>query len=150
VNLKENSRTEVSKNIVTKLIVKDNKNQYAKNGFCSIGRAPLNEAGENTLYNFSYFYKSGLINEQDLKNYLYNGSSPMGKDINPNATTWNAQNYFKRLKDLNTQLDAINEQILGLSKELVNYSANIELKTVETETAGEEAANIAISFQKRF
>ena len=150
VNLKENSRTEVSKNIVTKLIVKDNKNEFAPNGFCSIARAPLNEAGENTLYNFSYYYKSGLIDEKDVIDYLYNGTNPQGKDIDPSATQWNAQNYFKRLKNINAQLDQNTDQMLCLSKEIVSYSANIELKTVEVSSATEEAANIAISFQKRF
>jgi hypothetical protein len=40
--------------------------------------------------------------------------------------------------------------MLCLSKEIVNYSASIELKKVEASSATEEAANTAISFQKRF
>jgi hypothetical protein len=37
---------------VTKLIVKNNNNEYADSGFCSIARAASNPTGENYLYDF--------------------------------------------------------------------------------------------------
>jgi phage minor structural protein len=54
-NLKSIKRTIDSKNIVTKMIVKNNSNVAAKNGFCSIARSPLNELGENFILNFDYY-----------------------------------------------------------------------------------------------
>jgi hypothetical protein len=55
-----------SKQIVSKLIVPDNSNQYAKNGFCSIARAGANPTGENYIYNFRYYVNMGLIKQDVL------------------------------------------------------------------------------------
>jgi phage minor structural protein len=52
VNLKNISRTCDSKNIATKLIVKQNSNELADNGFCTIQKAGSNPTGENYLYDF--------------------------------------------------------------------------------------------------
>jgi phage minor structural protein len=61
INLKSISRNVDSKNIVTKMIVKNNANESAKNGYCSITRAGGNETGENYIYDFSYYMNHGLI-----------------------------------------------------------------------------------------
>jgi hypothetical protein len=55
INLKSISRTLDSSGSVSKIIVKDNSNQFAKNGFCSIARASENPSGENFIYDFSYY-----------------------------------------------------------------------------------------------
>jgi phage minor structural protein len=39
INLKSVQRTIESESIVTKLVVKDNSNEFGKGGFCSIARA---------------------------------------------------------------------------------------------------------------
>jgi phage minor structural protein len=52
VNLKNIKRTYESKNLVTKLYVKPNNNEFANNGFCSIQRAKANLTGENYIYDF--------------------------------------------------------------------------------------------------
>jgi phage minor structural protein len=52
VNLKDIQRTYSSKNIVTKLIVKPNVNELAKDGFCTIQRAGINPTGEDYIYDF--------------------------------------------------------------------------------------------------
>jgi phage minor structural protein len=57
VNLNNVARTNTSKNIVTKLIVKQNANQHAKDGFCTIQRAGANPTGENYIYDFQYYEK---------------------------------------------------------------------------------------------
>jgi hypothetical protein len=44
-----------SDGIVSKIIVKNNANEFAPNGFCSIARAPENPIGENFIYNFDYY-----------------------------------------------------------------------------------------------
>jgi phage minor structural protein len=52
VNLKDIQRNFASNNIVTKLIVKQNANELAKDGFCTIQRAGANPTGENYIYDF--------------------------------------------------------------------------------------------------
>jgi hypothetical protein len=37
------------------MIVKNNANEFAENGFCSVSRAKENPIGENFLYDFSYY-----------------------------------------------------------------------------------------------
>jgi hypothetical protein len=37
------------------MIVKDNANEFAESGFCSIARAKLNPIKENFLLNFEYY-----------------------------------------------------------------------------------------------
>jgi hypothetical protein len=56
VNLKDIKRTFESKKIVSKLIVKDNNNELAENGFCSIAKAKNNPTGENYIYDFRYYH----------------------------------------------------------------------------------------------
>jgi len=41
--------------IVSKIIVKNNNNEFAKDGFCSIARARENPSGENFIYDFTYY-----------------------------------------------------------------------------------------------
>ena len=55
INLKNIKRTLNSDGAVSKMVVKNNSNQFAKNGFCSIARAKDNPTGENYLYDFSYY-----------------------------------------------------------------------------------------------
>ena len=67
LNLKDMSRTYDSKNITTKLIVKQNNNELAEGGFCTIQRAGANPTGENYLYDFQYYHNQELM---DVKDYL--------------------------------------------------------------------------------
>jgi hypothetical protein len=71
VNLKNIKRTFDSKNVVSKLIVKPNSNKYAHNGFCTIARANSNPLKDNTLYDFTYYIKKGIIQAEDLQSLLY-------------------------------------------------------------------------------
>jgi phage minor structural protein len=61
VNLNSISRQVISTAIVTKLIVPNNVNQHANNGFCSIVRAKSNEIGENYIYDFSYYLNTKML-----------------------------------------------------------------------------------------
>jgi hypothetical protein len=69
VNLTGITRQDNSNNLTTKLIVKNNANQYADNGFCSIQRANENLTRENTIYNFDYYIHQGLLDEEEYLNY---------------------------------------------------------------------------------
>lgn len=70
VNLKSSKRTIESKAIVTKLIVPDITTQYANAGFCSISRAAANYSKENYIYNFNYYYNTGLLDKVKMEGVL--------------------------------------------------------------------------------
>ena len=55
INLNQITRTLNSETIVTKTIVKDNSNEHANNGFCSIARGNENYIKDNFVLNFDYY-----------------------------------------------------------------------------------------------
>lgn len=139
VNLKDITRTTESKQIVTKLIVKNNSNDLAKNGFCTIQRAPSNISGENYIYDFQYYHNTGLLEADKYLNELYYTEEAQGPDIpgyeNETTTPTNIQGYFPRLKKLNNQLTDINEKMSGLSQELLQLKAEKEVADAAYEAA---------------
>jgi hypothetical protein len=86
-----------SKAIVSKLIVPDVINGYAKNGFCSIQRAGSNETGENYIYDFSHYVRQGQLDYNMLWNVLYNLEGAKGKDIDKTTEETNLNGYYFRL-----------------------------------------------------
>lgn len=115
VNLKSSKRTLDSKAIVTKLIVPDNSNEFAPNGFCSIARAGANQSGENYLYDFSYYYNFGLLDKNRTQDLLErpakDGDGPL-------------QGYYVKLLALNAQLTVAIDRFTALSKPLMQAEAN--------------------------
>lgn len=141
VNLKDIQRTFESKKIATKLVVKQNSNELAKDGFCTIARANSNPTGENYIYDFQYFHAKDLLDSEKYVAEMYystnplNGNAPSGKDVDSSHTTWNTQNYFARLKDLNNQLTLINDQLAGVNTELIKLNAEKSLQEQKVEAA---------------
>lgn len=133
VNLKDISRTYTSKDIVTKLIVKQNSNEYAKDGFCTIAKSSHNPTGENYIYDFQYYDNIGLLNARDYLDLVYDKTGATGPDLGAGHETeaYNLQGYFPRLKDLNNQIISLNEDIIDLNAELVELEAR---KTVAENT----------------
>lgn len=132
INLNNIKRTLGSKNIVTKLIVKQNSNEFANNGFCTIARAAANETGENFIYDFQYFFNTGLLNARD---YLETLAIPTGTEID----TTSLSGYFYKLKRLNQQIDSQNEILINTSQDKTRNEANLQVAE-----AGWEAANSGI------
>lgn len=127
VNLVDVQRTFESRNIVTKLIVKQNSNDLADGGFCTIARATSNETGENYIYNFSYYQNNGLMSATDYVNTLYKLDGANGKDINENHTKYNLNGYFPRLRAINDKIIIENEKLSGIAIELLKYKANFDV-----------------------
>lgn len=73
IDLKTIRRTIQSDQIITKMIVSPNKNEFATNGFCTIARSKENFASVNFILNFDYYVSQNLIDaealEVDLSNY---------------------------------------------------------------------------------
>lgn len=105
-NLKAITRTVDSDAIVSKMIVKNNSNEYATDGFCSIARAPENPTGENFIFDFSYYINQGLLGFQEVNNDLY-------------LETSGYLGYYKKLKRINANRE---EWILEQSKLFVDES----------------------------
>lgn len=127
VNLVDIQRTHESRNIVTKLIVKQNSNQYANNGFCTIARATSNETGENYIYDFAYYQNNGLMSASDYVNTLYKLDGAIGKDVSASDTSYNLNGYFPRLRAINDKIILENERLSGITVELVNYKAKYDV-----------------------
>lgn len=125
VNLKSITRTDDSKSIVTKLIVRQNSNEFGKNGFCTIARAPSNPSGETCLYNFDYYIQQGLLRAEDWINAWYNTADGQGFESRFNAINATLQNIADGLanqaatraqaqKDLTLCLNGYNSAIENL------------------------------------
>lgn len=80
VNLKDIQRTNTSKNIVTKLVVKQNANELAEDGFCTIQRAGSNPTGENYIYDFQYYHNTGIMDTEEYLTTNYYLEDPVGWD----------------------------------------------------------------------
>lgn len=126
VNLKDIERTFASKDIVTKLIVKNNSNELANSGFCTIQRAQSNMTGENYIYDFQYYHKVNLLNADTFVNTLYYGLGAEGPDI-PGTSDINLNGYYPRLKALNRQMLNLTDEINGFSAELLELKAEKEV-----------------------
>ena len=104
INLNSIKRVVNSDQIVTKLIVETNNNEFAENGACTIQTSELNPTGESFLFNFEYYIKHNLIDRQSLNNDLY--------DIN------NGIGLYTKLKRLNAETEEPIKEISEISPEL--------------------------------
>lgn len=134
INLKSIQRTLDSNGIVSKLIVKNNANQFADNGFCSIARAPENPIGENFLYDFSYYIQQGLMGFSELNNDLY-------LDVNGYI------GYYKKLRKMNQDREKWIEEQAGLTTDISEFQASYQTYKVSVESAQEELRATQISIK---
>lgn len=155
VNLKDIKRTFESKQIVTKLIVKDNSNEFANNGFCTIVRAGSNPLGENFIYDFQYYFNQGLLDAMDYLNTLYSFKAKdesgqevvsEGEDISENQA-FNLVGYYPRLRKINDSLNILNEQLQGLSTGLLQLQAEAEVQKQICINALEDLEEYASEFE---
>ena len=121
VNLKDIQRTDNSKNIVTKLIVKQNSNQYAQDGFCTITRASCNPTGENYIYDFRHYINQGMLDSADYIDTIYSTTGQRGEDVG--TSDWNLKGYALRIKAINNKILPLNKTAMGLSTDLVKLKA---------------------------
>lgn len=148
VNLKDIKRTYESKSLVTKLIVKDNSNEFAKNGFCSVARAKSNPLGENCLYDFQYYFNTGIMNARDHLDTMYAMDGALGKDVHSTDETTNALGYYPRIRALNDLMEGVSEEIMALNTGLIRLKADAEVEKAAKEAAqsGVEEASDSFSY----
>lgn len=126
INLKSIVRNLESDGIVSKLNVKDNNNEFAPNGSCSISRAKENPSGENHLYDFSYYTNQGLLNYDNLQNDLYSLNDNRG---------WIG--YYTKLKSLNNNIQNLIDEHSTLSISYNQFNAEYQSTSLQYEASVE-------------
>lgn len=127
INLKSIQRTVESESIVTKLVVKDNSNEFGEGGFCSIARAKQNPSGENFILNFDYFVNQGLLDENAIKADLYLTSEGQGYI-----------GYIPKLRNLNNTEDVLIEEFSKITPVIDKYEAQYQTYKISVESAEEQ------------
>lgn len=150
INLKNVNRTLDSKSIVSRLIVTDNVNEFAKNGFCSISRAPMNFTGENVIYDFSYFVNNGLLNKSYLESVLYGDAQLL--TLTPEKEVWeridveNINQYYSKLHILNKEVARQSEIVSNYSNSLVQANAYYQAIDAELQQSQEQLIELTEEF----
>ena len=127
INLKSIKRTVESSNVASKVIVKNNNNEFAPAGMGSISRAADNITGENTVFNFDYYIAHGLLEQSAVINDLY-------------GTTSNHFSYFRKLRTCNDKLLPLNQTIVEMQSALDSAQQMYDYCSVEVEAARGELA----------
>ena len=140
VNLKQSKRTIDSKQIVTKLIVPDNTNEFAQNGFCSIARAGANTSGENYIYDFSYYYNFNKLDRAKMHELLYRPKEEWETD--------ELQGYYVQLSDINHKLNDYIDRYTNLAPALMQAEANKQVAESGKVAAEEKYKDLADTFLK--
>lgn len=122
INEKGIKRTNDSKGLVTKLIVKDSYQELAENGIVSIRGAKSNPTGDTNIYNFTYYINHGLLKQFDVLNDLY-GMSGTG--------TFNYYNEVSKLMQLYAPIEQELVAAEGALQAAKDGLANAELMITE-------------------
>ena len=125
IDLKSVSRNLNSNNIVTKTIVKQNSNEFGKDGFCTIARAEENYPLENFVLNFNYYINQGLLNAQTVNNDLYDTTSP---NIG----------YLAHLHEYNSQYDSSIEELVQKKQVLTQTKSLLSVKELNLNALNQE------------
>lgn len=135
INLSNIKKTIDSKDIVSKMIVKPNTNQYAKNKFCTIARGQENYSKENFILNFDYYVRQGLIDFSELNNDLYLES---GEYLG----------YYTVLHRLNERGEDFIDNKIALQKTIDNLSSSLKIYSESVEKGLEEITQKKAEFEK--
>lgn len=128
-NLKSIKRTIESDAIVSKIIVKDNTNEFAKDGFCSIARSEENYCKENFILDFSYYIQQGLLNQEDVNKDLYRSDSGYF-------------GYYKTLRALNNDREKTIEKLSFLITEIANYETGFKTAKEAVQAGNEKIISL--------
>ena len=112
INSKSIQRVVDSEQIVSKILVEENNNEFAIDGACSIARAKDNPTGELFFYDFRHYYTHGLLNYSELINDLYTVNDDL---------PW--LGYYTRMKRANKERQILLDELSALSISLTNLEA---------------------------
>lgn len=123
INLKSITRKVESEEIVTKLMVESNSNEYAKFGSCNIARAKQNVTGENFIINFDYFINKNLLDSENFYSDMY--SLEPGKQLG----------YFVQLKEKNNNIEKLSEELSNLNTHYTNIDSEYQILLSQYESS---------------
>lgn len=135
VNSKSIQRVIDSNAIISKLVVKNNANEFAQNGFCSIARAAENPIKENFLMDFDYYAQHRLLNINIVTNDLYLDSNGY-------------LGYYKKLKRLNAGREQAIEQQANLLLDISKYEASYQSYKLSYDAAYEKRIGIEMEMRR--
>ena len=125
VNSKSIQRTIDSNAIVSKMIVKNNANEFAPNGFCSVARASENPIKENFLLSFDHYIRHDLLDLDVVTNDLY---------LDSNGYI----GYYKKLKEMNQGREEKIEKQSRLLTDMSKYESTYQTYKLSYDAAVEE------------
>lgn len=129
INSKSITRSLDSAGIVSRMIVKNNANEFAPNGFCSVSRATENPVKENFLINFDHYYRHGLLDLDTVTLDLY--------------TTANGYlGYYAQLQEKNRKRDELVNNLATWLIDIAHYEAQAQTYKASYDAALEEAIEI--------
>lgn len=129
VNSKSIQRTLDSNATISKLIVKNNANEFAPNGFCSIARASENLEKENALLNFEYLWRQKLLDEEEVTKDLY-------------VSFNNGLGYYQTLRSINREQEENIEIQANLINEISKHAAAYQTYKTSYDSAVEKRLQI--------
>ena len=123
LNLQSTTRTLDSNNLTTKMIVKDNSNNFAKNKFCSIARSKENPTRQKVLYDFDYYIKQQILDRNSLYTLFYEtrGNSKKG--------------FFEQWREYGESEQNLTEQYSNLALQYDKALAAVNLNEIAIESA---------------
>jgi hypothetical protein len=92
------------------MIVKNNSNEFAPHGFCTISRAIENPIKENFLINFDHYYRHKLLNLNTVTLDLY-------------STSNGYLGYYAQLKEKNKNRDDLADKLAAWLIDIAHYEA---------------------------
>lgn len=165
LNLKKVSRQLVSDQMVTKLIVEQNNNEFGESGFCTIVRAQDNKNKTNFIYNFDYYINQGVLNKQIVDLDLYGNDGLMAIVGNKNQELLSIVNQLNECNASSVTLqaerdaakeirDAAFEEIKKLERDLVEYTGasyqSIDISSLtEEQQASDKIKQIVYSIKQQ-
>ena len=114
IDLKAITRSIDSDKLATKVIVKTNNNEFAKNGFCSIARSNQNYTRENFILNLDYYTQQNLLDKITLQKDLY-------------STQSDYIGYYFYLHKYNKEYDSLSDELIIKKSDLIKQSAQKEV-----------------------
>lgn len=123
LNLQSTTRTLDSNNLTTKMIVKDNSNNFAKNKFCSIARSKENPTRQKVLYDFDYYIKQQILDRNSLYTLFY---ETRGND---------KKGFFEQWREYGESEQNLTEQYSNLALQYDKALAAVNLNEVAIESA---------------
>lgn len=140
INLKSSKRTMDSKSFVSKLIVPDNVNEAADNGYCTISTAKANPSGENYILNFSYYINQGMMDGEYLHEFLYRPKDPEKTNED------DLQGYYHQLRALNDTITEYSELYSALVAPLSQAEADLQTAEAGYTSAAEKLEDAETTF----